>query len=365
MLKTLEKPAKTSLKIRNQTIYPNVFPAPMSGVSDRNFRRLCKQLAQGRIGYLVTEFVSVESGLGLNPNKRPQLKFFDDEHPICIQIFGRNPSNMAQGALEAEQLGADFVEINCGCPVPKVAGKGGGAGLLKEIPKIAQIIREIKKTLSVPLFMKVRLGWCDKSINVFETLNIAESEGVELFTVHGRTRMQGYNGLADWDIIGEVKSRAKIPIIGNGDVASVEMAIERINTYGVDGICVGRAAMHNPWIFSQIADHWEEMPIKKPDLMELESMLNIYASLLKQDNMADSRILGRLKQMTARFVKCMVGADEFRKNLLRSVTTEDFFRELQIFFAINALSADELFRPERLLNLNGTDELDISYQNEY
>ena len=266
-------------------------------------------LSGDRMGLLVSEFVPTDGDAVFNPDGHKQLKFFPEERPFGIQIFGRFPDRMAAAAGKiAERYHPEFIEVNAGCPAPKVAGKGSGSGLLRDLPRLQEILHDVKavldaKTPEIPLTLKCRIGWDDDSINVMETLNIAEGEGVEMLTVHGRTRLQGYNGLANWDWIGKVAAAAKIPVIGNGDVNSVECARERINTYGVSGVSIGRGAMHNPWIFGQIADAWEGREKHVITAQEALDVFPLYYKFKIEDGATEMNAMGRMKQLAARLCK--------------------------------------------------------------
>ena len=266
MLNNFKIPKKTSFRLRSLEVFPNTILSPMDGVTDAPFRRLCRVLSGDRMGLLVSEFVPTDGDAVFCLEGHKQLKFFPEERPFGVQIFGRYPDKMAAAARKiAESLHPDYIEVNAGCPAPKVAGKGSGSGLLRDLPRLREILHDVRKALDesgadMPLTLKCRIGWDSESINIMETLAIAEGEGVEMLTVHGRTRLQGYNGLADWDWIGKAAAAAKIPVIGNGDVNSVARAFDCIENYGVAGVAIGRGAMHNPWIFGQIADAWEGKP---------------------------------------------------------------------------------------------------------
>ena len=266
-------------------------------------------LSGDRMGLLVSEFVPTDGDAVFNPDGHKQLKFFPEERPFGVQIFGRFPDRMAVAAGKiAERYHPEFIEVNAGCPAPKVAGKGSGSGLLRDLPRLQEILHDVKavldaKTPEIPLTLKCRIGWDDDSINVMETLNIAEGEGVEMLTVHGRTRLQGYNGLANWDWIGKVAAAAKIPVIGNGDVNSVECARERIDTYGVSGVSIGRGAMHNPWIFGQIADAWEGREKHVITAQEALDVFPLYYKFKIEDGATEMNAMGRMKQLAARLCK--------------------------------------------------------------
>lgn len=336
--------------------------SPMAGVTDPPFRRLCNELSNNRIGLLVSEFVSTDGGGGPFLKNRKELKFYPEERPFGVQIFGRNPQKMAEGALWIEKhLSPDFIEINAGCPVPRVAGKGGGAGLLKDLPRLASILKEVKKSLTLPMTLKCRLGWDESNINVLETLKIAENEGVELLTVHGRTRVQGYNGLADWDWIGSVASKAKIPVIGNGDIISVKTALEKLNKYPVAGLSIGRGALHNPWLFGQIADALEEKPPSKISIQEALSLFKRYYEYFIVEDATPMRALGRLKQLAARLSKGICPWNmALRSALLTAESPASFFEVIDSFLD-SPVAQKTSFNPDRLLNLNGKKEDSIVY----
>lgn len=343
-------------------IYPNAYLAPMSGVTDISFRRLVSKLAGGRTGLLVTEFVSVEGLTRDNPKSMRQMAFAPEEHPLSIQIFGGEPSRMAGGAKIAEETGCDFVEINCGCPAPKVVSKGGGSGLLRDLPNLAAIVRSVKASVSIPVTVKVRVGWNDDLITLFETQKIIEGEGASALVIHGRTRAQGYKGLANWDLIAEAKTRATIPVVGNGDIVRVEDILHRLETYGVDGVAVGRGAMHNPWIFAQIADVYEGKEPMQPGKEDYLHVFREYESLLRMDMDIGLRVLGKLKQMAARVMKGLPGSSLARLSLLRSQSVEEFFDNLHAYFE-NMGSVE--ITVDVFEDLNGKEETKVEFGNTY
>jgi len=385
-----QKPAKISFRLRGLEVFPNTILSPMDGVTDAPFRRLCRVLSGNRMGLLVSEFVPTDGDAVFNLEGHKQLRFFPEERPFGVQIFGRFPDKMAAAAKKiAVALKPEFIEVNAGCPAPKVAGKGSGSGLLRDLPRLQEILHEVRKTLDtcgvdMPLTLKCRIGWDSESINVMETLRIAEGEGVEMLTVHGRTRLQGYNGLADWDWIGKVAAAAKIPVIGNGDVNSVEVARERINNYGVDGVSIGRGAMHNPWIFGAIADAWEGKPAHEITAVEALDVFPLYYGFKIEDGSTEMGALGRLKQLAARLCKgfcleksvdtlapaglrCDDGADDVamrvRQTLLTAENPAEFFDRLQ---ALREGEAREMrYDPSRLVNLNGAKETDLKFGDQF
>ncbi|HLP42133.1 MAG TPA: tRNA-dihydrouridine synthase, partial [Fibrobacteria bacterium] len=226
-------------------------------------------------------------------------------------------------------------------------------------------LAEVKKRVSIPVTVKVRVGWSDDSINLLETQKIAEGEGAAAFVVHGRTRAQGYKGLADWDLIALAKSRGSIPVIGNGDILKAEDAVEKLARYGVDGVAVGRGAMHNPWIFAQMADLYEGKAPHEPTLDEQERVFHWYLELLREEMDIEGRLLGKLKQMAARLLKCLPGGFLGRTAVLRSQSLPEFFDNLRTFF--DKLRADG-YRGrdfDQVRELNGGQNTDVVFGKDY
>ena len=414
MLKIDNLPKKVRFNLRNKEIFPNTILSPMDGVTDAPFRRLCRVLSGDRMGLLVSEFVPTDGDAVFNPDGHKQLKFFPEERPFGIQIFGRFPDRMAAAAGKiAERYHPEFIEVNAGCPAPKVAGKGSGSGLLRDLPRLQEILHDVKavldaKTPEIPLTLKCRIGWDDDSINVMETLKIAEGEGVEMLTVHGRTRLQGYNGLANWDWIGKVAAAAKIPVIGNGDVNSVECARERINTYGVSGVSIGRGAMHNPWIFGQIADAWEGREKHVITAQEALDVFPLYYKFKIEDGATEMNAMGRMKQLAARLCKGFVlgeggdssvilngviydtrdfsplvelgskeqdpvrfdgvqESDNVAMSVRQALLTCQSAAEMldQVEKLKDGIAREMVFEPERLVNLNGAKETELKFGDQF
>lgn len=225
--------------------------APMEDVSDPPFRALCKQHGAD---VLYTEFISSEGLIRDAEKSTMKLDIYDFERPIGIQIFGYDIESMRLATEICEKAKPEFIDINYGCPVKKVANKGAGAGILKDIPKMVEMTKEIVKATSIPVTVKTRLGWDDDTKYIVEVAEKLQDVGIKALSIHGRTRKQMYKGEADWTLIGKVKNNPKmhIPIFGNGDVNTPEKVQEVKNKYGVDGVMIGRAAIGNPWIFNEI-----------------------------------------------------------------------------------------------------------------
>ncbi|MBR0276338.1 MAG: tRNA dihydrouridine synthase DusB [Prevotella sp.] len=232
--------------------YP-VFLAPMEDVTDIGFRLLCKRFGASMV---YTEFVSAEALVRDVASTIRKLQISDEERPVGIQIYGRDVDAMVEAARIVEQAGPDLIDLNFGCPVKKVAGKGAGAGMLQNIPKMLEITRKVVDAVHLPVTVKTRLGWNHEQLIITDLAEQLQDCGIQALTIHGRTRSQMYTGEADWTLIGEVKRnpRIHIPIIGNGDITSAEGAKEAFERYGVDAVMVGRATFGRPWIFKEIRD---------------------------------------------------------------------------------------------------------------
>ena len=234
-------------------IRPGLVLAPMAGVTESPFRQLMRECNPDTLGLVVSEFISIEGLTRSDLRSHAMLRHVAAERPLAIQIFGADIDRMAEAATLVQAAGADVVDINCGCPVPKVVRRGGGAELMRAPAHLERLLRAVRRELSVPLTLKIRTGWDAESINCVEIARLAEDAGVAMVTVHGRTRQQAYQGLADWQQIGLVKQAVSIPVVGSGDVASAGSARERMMRSGVDGLAIGRGALADPWIFSRVA----------------------------------------------------------------------------------------------------------------
>ena len=227
-----------------------LFLAPMEDVTDIGFRKMCKRFGAAMV---YTEFVSADAVIRSIKSTLNKIVIDEEERPVGIQIYGKDVESMVEAAKIVEQVKPDVIDINFGCPVKKVANKGAGSGMLKNIPLLLEITREVVKAVNTPVTVKTRLGWDDNNLVITELAEQLQDCGVQALTIHGRTRAQMYTGEADWTLIGEVKKnpRMHIPIIGNGDVTSVADAQKRFDDYGVDAVMIGRATFGCPWLFSE------------------------------------------------------------------------------------------------------------------
>ena len=231
-----------------------LFLAPMEDVTDIGFRMLCKRYGAAMV---YTEFVSAEALVRSVKSTMAKLNICDEERPVGIQIYGRDVPQMVEAARIVEEAKPDIIDLNFGCPVKKVAGKGAGAGMLQNIPLMLDITRDVVKAVNVPVTVKTRLGWNCEQLVITDLAEQLQDCGIQALTIHGRTRSQMYTGQADWTLIGEVKRnpRIHIPIIGNGDITTPEEAQRAFDRYGVDAVMVGRATFGHPWIFKEMRDY--------------------------------------------------------------------------------------------------------------
>lgn len=230
------------------------FLAPMAGIADRAFRELCVHYGAG---YTVTEMVSAK-GLTMGDKKSAQLLTLGNEHPAGAQIFGDDPEIMAKAAIKCLEFKPEIIDINMGCPAPKIAMNGGGASLMKKPELAYEIIKAVNDAVDLPVTVKIRKGWDDESVNAIQMAQLAEKAGASAITVHGRTRQQMYSGKVDFEIIKNVKKAVGIPVIANGDVVDEQSAAIMLETTGADGIMIGRGSFGNPWVFSKINAYLEE-----------------------------------------------------------------------------------------------------------
>lgn len=313
------------MNIGNVYIENNVFLAPMAGVTDLPFRQVCKKFGAG---LLYSEMIS-SRGLYYNDKKTELLIKFDSfERPFAIQIFGNEPDIMLYGAKKIQELvNPEIIDINMGCPAPKIVSNNDGSALMKDPILAGKIIEKVCSNINIPVTVKFRKGWDENSINAVEFAHIAEESGASAITVHGRTREQFYTGKSDIEIIKKVKENIKIPVIGNGDIVTPEDALNMFNYTGCDAIMIGRGACGNPWIFSQVNDFLKNMTYKIPSSKE---RLDIAKEHLESICRYKGEYIGikESRKHLAWYIKGMRNASSFKNTINKTEKLDDMIRIL-------------------------------------
>ena len=316
------------LKIRDVPINPPLVLAPVAGHTDSVFRRAIKDL--GGCGLVVSELVSTEGMTRHNARMTHLTHFVEAERPISIQIFGSDSRRMAESAAMVEEMGADMVDINAGCPVKKVVKQGGGSNLLRDLPRLEKIIKEVRRAIRIPLTIKIRSGWDRNSINAVEVLKLSEDCGVEGLTIHGRTRSDLFGGHADWGIIGKVKQQASIPIIGNGDVFSPADVKKMFEETGVDGVMMGRGVLSNPWLMQQ---SWNYICGKPAIKISLKQKADFMSQFLRRvcNEVPQPVALGKMKKIGGCLSKGFPQGAHLRARIHSASTVGEFFETMDAY----------------------------------
>ncbi|MGH7898141.1 MAG: tRNA dihydrouridine synthase DusB [Candidatus Binatia bacterium] len=309
------------LTIGSLAVSPRLILAPMSGVTDSAFRRVVRRASGRDVGLMMTEFVSVEALTRDNEKSFRMMRFRPEERPLAIQIFGADADRMARAAALVEQTGADVLDVNCGCPVPKVVKRGGGCELMRQPEKLYAILSAIRREVAIPVTLKMRSGWDESNRNAPEVAAVAEAAGLAMVTVHGRTRVQLYQGEADWAVIPQLRRRVSIPVVGSGDVTSAEDALRREREFSPDALMIGRGALVNPWIFRQIEELRRGLRPHSPSLEERLDMMRTYASYLEEDY-APVVVAARLRQFAGRVTKGIPSGAALRAAINEARTKE-------------------------------------------
>jgi tRNA-dihydrouridine synthase B len=362
------------VRLGSVLVKPATVLAPMAGVTDTVFRRFIRHAsmfsassqvsenidaevsnAQSGCGLLMTEFTSADGLSRMRETKRRRyLTFYDDEHPIGAQLFGSNAETLAEAARIVEETGFDTVDLNLGCPAKRVVGCNGGSGLLRDLPKIGEIFRAVRKTVTIPFTVKFRLGWNLQQIVCVELARMAESEGLDAVALHARTREQGYSGQAQWEWIAAVKDAVRIPVIGNGDIRTPEDAAAMIAETNCDAVMIGRAAPANPWIFRQIAQYTATGQYERATLEDRYHMIRAYFQMLLAETEAtkdlprDARLgdpEGKMKQFATWFTHGVPGGAKLRGAIYHARTGAALLGEVERFF-IPKLEAGESINAE-------------------
>jgi tRNA-dihydrouridine synthase B len=369
------------VRIGTVLVAPATVLAPMAGVTDTVFRRFIRHAslfstdahslrsqvsesrpgaptpfntdgdaieaavsnAQSGCGLLMTEFTSADGLARMREFKRRRyLTFYDDEHPIGAQLFGSNAETLAKAARIVEDTGFDTVDLNLGCPAKRVVGCNGGSGLLRDLPKIAEIFRAVRKAVTIPFTVKFRMGWNEKQIVCVELARMAEAEGLAAVALHARTREQGYSGQAQWQWIAAIKQAVAIPVIGNGDIRTPEDAAAMVAETGCDAVMIGRAAPANPWIFRQIAQYTATGTYERPTVEDRYRMIRAYFQMLldeaettkdlpRGDRMGEAA--GKMKQFATWFTHGVPGGAKLRAAIYHARTGAEVLGQVEQFFA--------------------------------
>jgi tRNA-dihydrouridine synthase B len=365
------------LRIGPVVVTPATVLAPMVGVTDTVFRRFIRHASlftaevegmesqipntgpgapsevdgidavvtntQSGCGLLMTEFTSADGLARMRETKRQRyLTFYDDEHPIGAQLFGANPETLAEAARIVEETGFDLVDLNLGCPAKRVVGSNGGSGLLRDLPRIQEIFKAVRKAVTIPFTVKFRLGWNDADIICLELARMAEGEGLNALALHARTREQGYCGQARWEWIARVKQAVKIPVIGNGDIQNPEAAAAMVAITGCDAVMIGRAAPANPWIFRQIAQYTATGSYQRPTVEDRYRMIRAYFQMLLDEAEATKGLpraarlgetSGKMKQFATWFTHGVAGGAKLRAAIYHARTGTEVLSQVDAFFS--------------------------------
>lgn len=318
------------MKIGNVTLDNKVFLSPMAGVTDLPFRLICKEQD---CGMLYTEMINAKALCYDDQNTKKMLKIEEEEHPVAVQIFGSDPAFMGGAAEILNEYPNEILDINMGCPAPKVIKNGDGSALMKN-PKLAEeVLKSVVKNSKKPVTLKIRKGWDDNNINAVEIAKIAEASGISALAIHGRTREQYYSGKADWDIIAKIKENIDIPVIGNGDVFEVEDAINMINKTNCDAIMIGRGAQGNPWIFKRINHYMKTGEILPEPTGEEKINTALKHLKLAIDEHGEYVAVREMRKHIAWYLKGLRGSAKLRDEINKIESYEEVVNKLRDYLS--------------------------------
>ena len=323
----------SKLKIGNVELENPLVLAPMAGVTDLPFRLLCKE--QG-VGLICMEMVSAKAIYYKNKNTESLLEIHPDETPVSLQLFGSDADIMSEMAKKIEERPFSILDINMGCPVPKVVNNGEGSALMKNPKLVRDIVSKMSKAIEKPVTVKIRKGFDEEHVNAVEIAKIAEDAGAAAIAVHGRTRQQYYSGKADWEIIAKVKEAVSVPVIGNGDVTDADSAMRMMKETGCDGVMIGRAVQGNPWIFREILSQLNEgIALKRPTMEEMRNTIIRHAAL-QLEYKGEYTAIREMRKHVSWYTAGLPNSAKFRKCVNEMETLEELIATVNKLFCSNA-----------------------------
>lgn len=319
--------------------------APMAGITNSPFRRLMREYQSSVV---ISELVSANGIEYASHRTLELLKFSEHERPVGLQIFGDDVDNLIRACQWVDRMGANFVDLNMGCPVQKVVKNGAGAAMCRNPLELSKTLSAMVKSVKIPVTIKIRTGWDSTLRNAHEIVQVAADAGVQWVAIHGRTRAQGYAGEADWDFIGEVKAKSPLPIIGNGDIVTAEQAVQRYKTYGVDAVMIGRGALRNPFIFEQSRDLLEGRPMKPASAERFLVLMDRQRQFLKEHFDPRSEML-HARKFLAWYSSGYPGSHEYRKKVFHTESGDELWQMSKDFFTVAMAKRDMSFLSEPFL----------------
>ena len=319
--------------------------APMAGITNSPFRRLMRRR---KSAVVVSELIS-SNGIEYAGNRTlDMLKYHDEERTVGLQIFGESTERLVRACQLIEKSGVDFVDLNLGCPVPKVVKNGAGSAMCRNPAELGKTLEAMVKSVKIPVTIKIRTGWEQSSRNAAECVHVAAEAGVAWVAIHGRTRAQGYSGEADWDFIGNVKAKSPIPIIGNGDIMNAEMAVQRVRDFGVDAVMIGRGALRNPFIFEQAWDVWNGRSYVYPAAERYLELIDEQQKMLHETFNARAAMI-HARKFLAWYSSGFPGCHEFRSKVFHIPEPEELWARAREFFEKSTRERDMGFLSQPFL----------------
>lgn len=324
--------------------------APMAGITDHAFRHFMKKLDASVV---VTELISA-TGIEYKSERTMSLMSYDEtQRPIGVQLFGEDPEIIARAAQVAEEHGADFVDLNFGCPVPKVVKKGAGSAMLKDLKLMQQVLSGCVKAVKIPVTIKIRTGWDQSTRNALDVCHLAADEGITWVAIHGRTRAAGYSGAADWDFIAEIKAQARLPILGNGDIITPQKAVSRLKDSGCDGVLIGRGALKNPLIFADALSLYRSQELRT-DLKRNYAGIFLDLNEAIRAHNSENIVNIQLKKFASWFSTGYPGASAFRKSIFQIKNNDEVLSSaLEFFSSIGTIEQEDTSHEEFLMGGHG------------